>query len=175
MNKKKIEALLNPIIMKIIVVMLDKVQVTTKDILEEVSVPQATLYRYIAKLQKLEIIEVVKEEYKRGSYEKTYQLIYDPIRELGKVATEGSVEEKQNLFLMFMMNIMNQYNQYVEKDETDMVKDQTGFRTYPIYLSPEESSEFIKDFSEFLRKYVSNSANQERSLYNFSFVHIKGE
>lgn len=175
MDKKAIEALLNPIIMKIVVVMLEKKEVTTKDILKIVNVPQATLYRYIAKMQKNNIIEVVKEEYIRGSYEKTYKLKNDPIRELGKVATEGTVEEKQSLFMMFMMNIVNQYNQYVERKESDMVKDQTGFRTYPLYLNPKENQEFIKGFGELLQKYISNDANEDRLLYSFSFVHVKGE
>jgi len=175
MDKKSIETLLNPIIMKIVIVMLEKEQVTTKDILDVVNVPQATLYRYIAKMQKNNIIEVVKEEYKRGSYEKTYQLKYDPIRELGKIGAEGTVEEKQSLFLMFMMNIMNQFNQYVERDNSDLIKDQTGFRTYPLYLSPKENQEFIQGFGELLQKYISNDANEDRLLYSFSFVHVKGE
>lgn len=175
MNQKTIEILLNPIIMKIIVVMLEKEQVTTKDIMEVINVPQATLYRHIAKLMKNNIIKVVKEEYKRGSYEKTYQLIYDPIKEMGKVVTEGSKEEIQSLFMMFVMNIINQFNQYVERDSFDMVKDQTGFRTYSLYLTKEENQSFINDFGQVLSKYITNNSNEERTLHSFSFVHMKGE
>lgn len=175
MKKETIETLFNPLVMKIIIVFLDNGQVTTKDLLDVLSVPQATLYRQIAKLEKSDIIEVIKKEHKRGAYEKTYQLKYDPIRAMGEIATKGTTEEHKNLFFMFMMSILNQFNSYVEQENFDIIEDHTGFRTYPLYMTKEENKAFIKDFGELLRKYVTNKNNDERMLYSFSFVHIKGE
>jgi len=175
MNKKTIQTLLNPIMMRIIMVMLNKNEVSTKDILKEVDVPQATLYRHMAKLEKNNIIHVVKEEYKRGSYEKRYQLIYDPFKALNDVALNGTIEEKQNMFMMFMLNIVDQYNNYIENDKSDMIVDQTGFRTYPLYLSKKENEEFVSGLGQLLGKFIKNNKDDDRMQYHFSFVHLKGE
>lgn len=160
--------------MRIIIVILDKEEVSTKEILEEMNIPQATLYRYVSKLEKNNIIHVVRTEYKRGSYEKFYRLVYDPIQELNEISIHGTNEEKQNMFMMFMLSIVDQHNKYLDMEGSDMIKDQTGFRTYPLYLTKEENQSFIQDFGALLGKYISHKKVDDRMQYHFSFVHLKG-
>src|SRR5210317_715729 len=105
MNKNTLDLLLNPIVLRLLPHFINRDEMTTKEISNYVTVPQATLYRYIRKLDENGIIKVIREEYKRGSYEKVYTLVFNPYKKISKQFKEGTIEDKQAIFTMFMVNI----------------------------------------------------------------------
>ena len=75
MKKDYMEACMNATRQRIIQVIMIKKEATSADIGEELpDIPRASLYRHIKVLLDAEIITVVKEEFKRGSMEKTYAI-----------------------------------------------------------------------------------------------------
>ena len=174
MKQNTLNLLLNPIVLRLLPHFINHEEITTKEVSNYVSVPQATLYRYINKLEENGIIRVIREEYKRGSYEKVYTLVFNPYQEISKQFKEGTIDDKQTIFTMFMLNITNQFNQYIEKEDTNIEKDETGFHTFSLLLSAEENHSFMQNVLHLARQYELNKPTKEREEYNFSFVHLKG-
>ena len=75
MKKDYMEACMNATRQRIMQVIMIKKEATSAEIGEELpDIPRASLYRHIKVLLDAEIITVVKEEFKRGSMEKTYAI-----------------------------------------------------------------------------------------------------
>ncbi len=172
MDPKQMRSLLNPIRMRIILVLTKKGECTTKDFQDELQeVPQASLYRHINKLVKDGNIEVVSKTQKRGAIERTFKLKKNPYQEVEKKALTGDKDEISEIFYSFAMTLLTDFNEYLHKEDSDMQKDSVGFRSYPLYLTDEENQEFLKDFSEFLVKYASKQPGKGRIPRRFSFVY----
>jgi predicted transcriptional regulator len=172
MNKKTMEGLLNPVRMRIVMMFLDNSQHTIGEIKKSVKdIPSASLYRHINRLLEDDIIHVVSEVKKRGATERTYQLKMNPFDEMNKLATDGSKEDMKEMFYTFSMSNVVEFNEYIEHDNIDLVKDSVGYRSFPLYVTPEENEEFLEGFKSLISKYINNEASEGRILRKFSFIY----
>jgi len=73
------------------------------------------------------------------------------------------------------MSMIVDFSRYISTPTYDMVKDRVGFRSYPITMTDERCDDFLKDFSELLKKYLNTSEKSEGRLRKFSFALLPGD
>ena len=79
MSKDLIDIVMNPVRQRIIQALMIRKEATSAQILEQLKdVSRASLYRHIKVLLDAGVIQVVKEESRRGAVEKTYMLNENP-------------------------------------------------------------------------------------------------
>lgn len=168
-----VEAMSNPIRMKIVQEIIKKETATTKEIAQACSeIPQATLYRAINKLVKNNIIEVVSENKIRGVSEKVYKIKVNPFDVVDQIVEENNKDGLVNLFYNFMMTLMADFQNYASNEEVNFIKDVIGIRSYAAYLTDEESMELMKEIRESIAKRINNEKTPERRLRKLSTVFV---
>lgn len=170
--KKKIEAILHPVRMRILQTFLNGDQLTAQQIREtltDVAVP--TLYRHLNTLVNYEIIEIVKEIQVRGTVEKTYALPSTHLfsKEDIKKATP---EEHMDYFTIFMTNLLSQFNNYVTDKCSNASKDKVSYRQIQLLLSDQEFEDMFKILSNAMLNHLDNKPTTDRKLYSISTVVI---
>lgn len=176
MDLKVIKELFNPVRMKIIMVLTNKQECTTQELKEELQdIPQASLYRHMNVLVTHEIIEITKEERKRGTVERTYKLKFNPYEKMQQSAEAGDKKGTGEVFYYYIMTLLSEFNTYLNSDSANLTKDGVGFRSYPMYVTEEEHMDFIQDLGKLLIKHTQKKSRKDRRLRKFSFVYIPGE
>lgn len=162
--------LLNPVRIKIIQLVLQKGETTSKELAELLpDIAIASLYRHIKKLIALEVLEIVSEIQVRGTIERTFKVKYDPFESIGKAMEQGDVSLHFQIFYSFLMSQLSDFTSYTGTSY-DMKEDMVGFRTYPIYLSDEENQNFYEELGLILKKYLTLESEPQRKLRKFSFT-----
>lgn len=171
MDNKILSGLLNPIRMRMMQIVLKSQTATTRMFADDLpNVPPASLYRHINRLVEDGILEVCGENKIRGTVEKVYRLRHNPFQEMEALGTSGHKEEHDNLFYTFAMTLLSDFNQYTSRKGYDFVKDQVGFRSFPLYLNDEECLEFLDGLKGLLQNVIDNGPAEGRSLRKFSFT-----
>ena len=89
MVTRRSDILLHPVRLRIVLTVAGD-EATTADIAERLpDVPQATLYRHIAKLADSGILDIVGERRARGAVEKTYSVNADRANVIHKLRSHG--------------------------------------------------------------------------------------
>jgi DNA-binding transcriptional ArsR family regulator len=176
MDSKVLSGLLNPIRMKILLILMSIETATAKRIAEDMpDIPPASLYRHINKLVADDILEICAENKIRGTLEKVYRLKSNPFQEVNERLKNGNKEELYQVFYTFVMTLLSDFRDYLEGGNYDLEKDRVGFRSYPLYMSDGECDEFFKTFKNSLDQLQHNESSEERRLRKFSFVMMPGD
>jgi DNA-binding transcriptional ArsR family regulator len=176
MDPKIIKGLFNPVRIKIIFVLNAKQECTTKELQDELQdIPQASLYRHINSLVKYGVIEVIKEEKKRGALERTYRLKYDPYDKMQEQAIKGDKDSVGEVFYYYIMTLLAEFTTYLNKETTNLVEDGVGFRSFPMYVTEEEHQAFVNDLGAIIQNHMQHPSRKDRRLRKFSFVYMPGE
>lgn len=171
MDNKVLSGLLNPVRMRILQILMINDTATAKVIAEEMpDIPAASLYRHINKLVGDEILEICGENKIRGTVEKVYKLKRNPFQQVYELAEKGGKEEHYNMFYTFVMTQLMDFNNYLAGKDYDMKRDKVGFRSFPLYLSDEESDEFFNDLKAAVMKVMNNKPGEKRKLCKFSYA-----
>lgn len=176
MDNKLIKGLLNPIRMKIIMVLLKEKQATKKVISEEMKdIPQASLYRHLNHLVQEGILIIKEENQIRGTYERVYELSYNPFESMNQIGLSKDYDKLIQFYYTFVMTQLLEFSEYVSNKDSDLEKDKVGFRSYPLYLSEVEKDDFLNDFGQLLKKYINNKSTDENRMHKFSFAFMPVE
>lgn len=176
MDPKIIKGLFNPVRIKIIFVLNSKQECTTKELQEELQdIPQASLYRHINTLVQYGVIEVTKEEKKRGALERTYSLKYDPYDKMQQQAIDGDKDSIGEVFYYYIMTLLAEFTTYLQKDTSDLATDGVGFRSFPMYVNEEEHLAFIENLGALVKNHTQHPSRKDRRLRKFSFIYMPGE
>ena len=144
------EACMNSTRQRIIQVIMLKKEATSAEIGEELQdIPRASLYRHIKVLLDAKIITVVKEEFKRGSVEKTYAIA-------PQMPYDNTNEEYNSLIQSALMGLQGDFYRYFNGDNPDPQRDLLTVGSASLMMSDEEMMEFIKAYGNLLQKYMSN-------------------
>ena len=158
------EACMNATRQRIIQVIMIKKEATSAEIGEELpDIPRASLYRHIKVLLDAEIITVVKEEFKRGSMEKTYAIA--PQRPY-----DDTNEEYNSLIQSALMGLQGEFYRYFNGENPDPQRDLLTVGSASLMMSDDEMLEFIKSYGELIQKYMSNKATEGRKVRKVTFV-----
>ena len=164
MKKNYMEACMNSTRQRIIQVIMIKKEATSAEIGEELQdIPRASLYRHIKVLLDAGIITVVKEEFKRGSVEKTYAIA--PQMPYG-----DTNEEYNSLIQSALMGLQGDFYRYFNGDNPDPQRDLLTVGTASLMMSDEEMMEFIKAYGNLLQKYMSNKPVEGRKVRKVTLV-----
>jgi DNA-binding transcriptional ArsR family regulator len=176
MDSKIIEGLMNPVRIQIVLYLLRNGHCTTKDLAAALpDIPPASLYRHVKRLREYGIIAVSNTTQVRGAVEKEYTLVVNPYEQMDKAAEEANQGDLMILFYQFVMTRLMEFNKYLEKSDLDLAADKVGFRTYPLYLSEEETDQFIQEFGKLIGRNIQNPPTPDRQLRSFSFVFMPAQ
>ena len=158
------EACMNSTRQRIIQVIMIKKEATSAEIGEELQdIPRASLYRHIKVLLDAKIITVVKEEFKRGSVEKTYAIA-------PQMPYDNTNEEYNSLIQSALMGLQGDFYRYFNGDNPDPQRDLLTVGSASLMMSDEEMMEFIKAYGNLLQKYMSNKPAQGRKVRKVTLV-----
>ena len=164
MKKNYMEACMNSTRQRIIQVIMIKKEATSAEIGEELQdIPRASLYRHIKVLLDAKIITVVKEEFKRGSVEKTYAIA-------PQMPYDNTNEEYNSLIQSALMGLQGDFYRYFNGDNPDPQRDLLTVGTASLMMSDEEMIEFIKAYGNLLQKYMSNKPVEGRKVRKVTLV-----
>ena len=158
------EACMNSTRQRIIQVIMLKKEATSAEIGEELQdIPRASLYRHIKVLLDAKIITVVKEEFKRGSVEKTYAIA-------PQMPYDNTNEEYNSLIQSALMGLQGDFYRYFNGDNPDPQRDLLTVGSASLMMSDEEMMEFIKAYGNLLQKYMSNKPVEGRKVRKVTLV-----
>lgn len=171
MNDKLLNCFTNPIKCKILLEINSQKATTAKHLSEiYTDIPKATLYRYLNKMLKDDILKIVEENPIRGTVEKVYALNFDFLKELKNPQGVSSGKMYMQLFMQYMLGLLSEFKEYTSKEGIDIENDGSGFSLYPVYLSKEELNEFALNFATLLEPYRKNRADASRDLHSIAFI-----
>lgn len=171
MNEKLLSSITNPIKCKLLIEINSRKTATAKNLCETYpDIPQATLYRYLNKMLKEEIIKVVEENQIRGTVEKVYSLNFDFKKELQENTANFTGKTYMQLFMQYVLGLLNEFREYTSQSDIDIANDGSGFTLYPVYLSTAEVHELAQKFSDLLQPYREHKNNNERNLHSIAFI-----
>ena len=125
--------------------------------------PRASLYRHIKVLLDAKIITVVKEEFKRGSVEKTYAIA-------PQMPYDNTNEEYNSLIQSALMGLQGDFYRYFNGDNPDPQRDLLTVGSASLMMSDEEMMEFIKAYGNLLQKDMSNKPVEGRKVRKVTLV-----
>ncbi|MCI5510481.1 MAG: helix-turn-helix domain-containing protein [Eubacterium sp.] len=164
MKKDYMEACMNATRQRIIQVIMINKEATSAEIGEELpDIPRASLYRHIKVLLDAEIITVVKEEFKRGSMEKTYAIA--PQRPY-----DDTNEEYNSMIQSALMGLQGEFYRYFNGENPDPQRDLLTVGSASLMMSDDEMMEFIKAYGELIQRYMPNKAGEGRKVRKVTFV-----
>lgn len=164
MKKNYMEACMNATRQRIIQIIMIKKEATSAEIGEELpDIPRASLYRHIKVLLDAKIITVVKEEFKRGSVEKTYAIA-------SQVPYENTNEEYNGLIQSALMGLQGEFYRYFHGEDPDPHRDLLTVASASLMMSDEETMDFIKAYGDLIQKYMKNKPAEGRKVRKVTFV-----
>ena len=164
MKKDYMKACMNPTRQRIIQVIMIKQEATSAEIGEELpDIPRASLYRHIKVLLDAEIITVVKEEFKRGSMEKTYAIA-------SQRPYEDTNEEYNSMIQSALMGLQGEFHRYFNGENPNPQRDLLTVGSASLMMSDEEMMEFIKAYGELIQRYMPNKPAEGRKVRKVTFV-----
>jgi DNA-binding transcriptional ArsR family regulator len=106
--------LLHPVRLRIIKAFIGGAQLTTSQLASRLpDIPQATMYRHVARLAAAGVLEVVTERRVRGAVERTYELRPAQARLSPREAAAMSLEEHSQAFLAFTAGLLADFDRYL--------------------------------------------------------------
>ncbi|MGL6249129.1 MAG: helix-turn-helix domain-containing protein [Culicoidibacterales bacterium] len=173
MDYSVFESMIHPVRMQILQVIIKQEQATTKEISQACSeIPQATLYRNLAKLVKDKIIRVESENQVRGVREKVYAININPYSQIEAVVQANDTTQLLNLFHQFSLSLLHDFQNYQQAETIDLHKDVVGFRSYLLHLDETEAHEFMQEIYGVIAKRANHQKNGKRRLRKFSTVFV---
>ena len=164
MKKDYMEACMNSTRQRIIQVIMINKEATSAEIGEELQdIPRASLYRHIKVLLDAGIITVVKEEFKRGSVEKTYAIA-------PQMPYDDTNEEYNSLIQSALMGLQGEFHRYFHREDPDPQRDLLTLGSASLMMSDEEMMEFIKAYGELIQRYMPNKPGKGRKVRKVTIV-----
>lgn len=164
MNKDFTKVIMNPSRQRVIQLLIRRGTATASQMLEELQdIPQASLYRHLRILLEANCITVVEENKIRGTIEKTYGLVKEPIAEDHK-------EELSGLIHATLLSLMGSFTHYFEDEEADPIRDLLSLSTSTLLLSDDELRELLEEMGQIINRVVDNKPSKDRKERRLTFI-----
>jgi len=163
--------LVNPVTNKLLVELHFKEQATTKELAKLCSdIPQATLYRYINRLLKDEMIEIVAENEVRGTIEKVYALKVDLVKTTEEIYNSNDGEKLMHIVNTGIINILAEFKEYLAKGDCDFKNDGITFAVSSFYATDVEYLEIMKKIGSIIQDISKKEATPQRKLRGLNLI-----
>ena len=139
-------------------------EATTKQISEALpDIPAPTLYRYINKLIKDEVLLIKEERKVRGSMERILAINVAKLEE----CENGDIVATAYQFLML---IYEKFVKYASGKKVDPIKDRLCMRSRMMALSDADYDAFMQDMAALMDRYEEKADKSKNKLRNISFI-----
>ena len=157
------DILLHPVRLRIVLASAGE-ELTTTDIARRLpDVPQATLYRNIAKLADSGILDVVSERQARGATERTYRVNATQVSVDAAEASEMAPEEHLEAFVTFAGVLIETYGRYLKTPSSNPATDGVSFRQARLWLTVGELDDLVTGVTTVLARYLDFTETRERT------------
>lgn len=162
-----ITCLTDPVQSKIFLSILQKQELTTKELLKiNPSIPQATLYRNLKKLIEKNLLTVAKENKVRAMTEKVYSVNPNFSQNYLNDTMADNSQVYFSLFSLFIAEQLRIFKDYTEQEGIDLKHDGSAFSTAPFFATYTELEEISNQITQILAPYLeqTSTAQSLRSL-----------
>ncbi|MFI1523828.1 helix-turn-helix domain-containing protein [Kitasatospora cineracea] len=171
-----LKLLAHPIRLRIVHAMGGGRQLTTAQLCARLpDASKATVYRHIEALVGGGILEVAEEHRVRGAVERHYRLR----RERAAIGPEAiralTPDDHRRAFATAMTALLAEFDAYLDREGSDPVADQVGYRQHTLWLSPTELSDLIGELRAAIAPRLANSPAPGRAQHLLSPVHFPVE
>ena len=155
---------MNPVRQRIIQYLILHEEGTAASFKEELNdIPTASLYRHITVLYEAGCIEVIRECRKRGTVEKTYALVKQPLGEGDRKSVEGLIQSA-------LFSLMASFTGYFADEGNDFRKDMLSLTTSTLLLTDEEYMEMTGKIGAVFNEYIYNKPEEGRRPRRITFI-----
>lgn len=171
MLKKRLELILHPVRMRILMALSGE-QHSPQELAELLpDVPQATLYRHIRDLAKGELIRVVEERPVRGTVEKVYSINTDASQLSEEDLELFNKEEHWRYYVAFIVTLLDDFQRYLQSGEKPNLRlDGVGYSKHAMSLSDQEMQEFGRELKDVVLKFSEKGPSPDRRKRLVSIV-----
>ncbi|NCD02951.1 MAG: hypothetical protein EOM00_08140 [Clostridia bacterium] len=163
-NSDFTKIIMNPIRQRIIQYLIIHGQGTTGEMKAELTdIPPASLYRHVKALFENNCIEVAEERKVRGTVEKTYRLVQNPIGEV-------TSQDISILFQTGLMSLMATFQAYFSNPDADPQKDLLSLSTSTLLLTDEEFMDMMQKIGSIFNEVIYNKAGEGRKERRITFI-----
>jgi len=156
------DTLLHPVRLRIVQALVGRPLTTQqlKDVLNDV--PQASLYRHVARLVDAGILHVTDERAVRGGIERTYSVV-DSAAELGPAAVaSATTDDHVRYFATFVGSLLSGLERYLRSVGPEHGPERILYEQIPLWLSDDELAEAAAKWTELLEPLGANRPRGDR-------------
>lgn len=161
MGIDRVELVMHPVRIRVVQALVRR-RHTTNELRELLpDIPQATLYRQLAKLVEGGVVEVAEERRVRGTVERAY-VLRAAILSPEDVAT-ATKDEHLAYFSMFTSTLLAEFAAYLDRGSVDIAADRTSYQYRVLHLDDAEFEALFRAMSELLRPHLDNEPSPDRT------------
>ena len=171
--KEILDLILHPVRLRILVVLGNGKGMTPLQIADQLrDIPQASLYRHISRMLKLNVLKVVEERPVRGTVEKVYALNQEIDSLVSPEAlAEMSKGDHMRFFTSFVATLLDDFSRYLEgSPKVDLVADGVGYSKASLYLDDKELAELGTALNKEIAVYLGNEPGAGRKKRILSII-----
>lgn len=166
------DVLLHPARMRIILALAGR-ELTPSQLRAELpDVPQASLYKHLARLTRAGALRVVAERPVRGAVERVYALDEGSPTLRPANPTQVTPEELRRLYAVFLAAQLADGSRYLASEGADPFRDGFGFRQVALNLSEDEWQAMARALNAALAPYLALEPSPERRRRSFATILI---
>ena len=165
MMKSLVEIIMNPVRQRIVQYLMLHGGGTVREMGEELrDIPRPSLYRHVKILLDAGCIRVAAERAVRGTVERCYELVEQPMGET------PSMEEVGQLIQGTMMSIAADFSRYFAGGDVDPQRDMLSVGASTLMLSDGEMMEFLQRMGGVINDYVNNQTGEGRKPRRITII-----
>ena len=163
--KSLADIIMNPVRQRIVQYLMLHGGGTVREMGEELSdIPRPSMYRHINILLDAGCIRVASERTVRGTVERRYELVQQPMGE------NPSMTEIGQLVQGTLMSIAAEFARYFAGPDADLQRDMLSVGASTLMLSDTEMMEFLQRIGGVINDYVKNTAGEGRKPRRICFI-----
>lgn len=165
MGKSLAEIIMNPVRQRIVQYLMLHGGAAVREMGEElIDIPRPSLYRHINILLEAGCIRIASERNVRGTVERRYELVQQPMGE------NPSMAEISQLIQGTLMSIAADFARYFEGGDVDPQRDMLSVGASTLMLSDAEMMELLQRIGGVINDYVKNTAAEGRKPRRICFI-----
>jgi len=170
------DLLLHPVRLRILQAFLGDRALTTAELRVELQdVPQASLYRHVARLVDGGVLSIVSERRVRGALERPNLLRAAAATVQPDELDRMSREDHRAMFMAYVAGLLGDYDRYLSRDEIDLARDGVSYRMVGVWLDNAEHAEFLRDLTRVVQPRLANAPKTGRRRRILGWVMLPGE
>ncbi|MFI1919925.1 helix-turn-helix domain-containing protein [Nocardia sp. NPDC020380] len=171
-----VELLLHPVRLRIVQAFLGDRTLTTSELSAELDdVSPGSLYRHVARLADAGVLEIVAEQRKRGTVERTYRLQLEMTRIDPEQVAAMNIADHRRAFMAYVAGLLADFDNYLARDTLDIVHDGVGYRLAALWLDDTEFAEMGAELRAAIIKRSANTATPGRKRRLVRIIHLPAD